>query len=895
MKVTFKVNYYTRWGEVVYVTGNVPELGNDDIDKAVPLCFAYGEEWSVDLEISKASVGKLRYNYLVKNENDGRITREWGVARCVSPVKSGVDELWLVDAWNSVSSVENTFLTSPFTDVLLKPQFVPCKGNGSETYTHLLKVKAPLLAKGEVVCVIGNCDALGNWTVDTPVIMSNENFPVWTVGLDLSGADGDIHYKYGIYDLYAGTFKYFEQGQNRIIPAAGPKKVVEVNDAFVRMDVSGWHGAGVAIPVFSLRSERSFGTGDFSDLKLMVDWAEKVGLKLIQVLPLNDTIGMHTDADVLPYAAISAFAFNPLFLDLTKLPVADDCSLMEEYGILQPELNSMERMDYLRVITFKLKYVAESYRFVKDKFLKSGDFKKFYAENEYWLKPYAVYCCLRDRKGTCDYREWEEFAVYSEEKADMLSQQVHPWFDDVAKWWYCQYQLHIQLREAVEYAHAHGVVVKGDIPIGVNRNSVDTWVSPELFNMDMAAGAPPDMFAVKGQNWELPTYNWEAIEATGFDWWRKRFEQMARYFDTFRIDHILGFFRIWQIPLKHREGIMGYLNPSIPLYVDEFEARGVWFDYERFTKPYITDEILWNNFGDDAQWVRDNCLYIEYGFAYRIKPGYATQTEVEKRYEKGEFSERVKWGLFDLISNVLLFEKEGSEGRQYYPRFGMQSLSTFAALDDKHKRVFEELYVDYFFRRQDMRWYRSGMDKLPALKAASNMLICGEDLGMMTHCVTQVMKELSILSLEIQRAPKTDKIEFFHPADAPYLSVVTPSTHDMSTIRGWWEEDHEVSQRFYNTQLGHCGDAPYFCEWWICRDILLQHLYSPAMWAIFQWQDLMSVSAELRRENPADERINVPSNSLYSWRYRMHINLEDLMRCDDFNNTLRDYIRQSGR
>ena len=413
--------------------------------------------------------------------------------------------------------------------------------------------------------------------------------------------------------------------------------------------------------------------------------------------------------------------------------------------------------------------------------------------------------------------------------------------------------------------------------------------------MDMQAGAPPDMFAVKGQNWELPTYNWDVIESTDFDWWKKRFQQMSCYFDTFRIDHILGFFRIWQIPMEQEEGIMGYLNPSVPLYVDEFESRGVWFDYERFTKPYITDHILWENFGEEADWVRQNCLYLEHGFAYRLKSEYLSQKAVKKLYEDGKISERVKWGLFDLISNVLLFEVPDSHGRQYYPRYGMEALSTFQALDESQKRVFRELSVEYFYRRQDAFWYQSGMRKLPALKRASNMLICGEDLGMMTHCVTSVMKELGILSLEIQRAPKDDKIEFFHPADAPYLSVVTPSTHDMSTVRGWWEEDYGVAQRFYNSQLGHWGKAPYFCEWWVNRDIVSQHLYSPAMWAIFQWQDLMGISPELRRENPNDERINVPSNSLFSWRYRMHMTLETLLECDDFNEFLRNSIEQSGR
>ncbi len=893
MKLIFKIDYFTRWNEELRIVGNIPQLGNSNEKSAVAMQYT-PNAWLFELEIPQNQIAKLEYNYLFVDKNSGVATREWGESRKIKCSKA-TQILHVIDAWNSISAVENTFMTAPFTEVLLRKNITPITTKLVRKYTHTFSVKAPLLAQNEAVCIIGNCDELGAWDVSNPVLLSNKNYPYWNVDLLLDNSTEEVHYKYAIYNVEENKFRCFEQGQDRIVPAAQAGEQVCVNDEFVRLDTNTWHGAGVSIPVFSLRSEKSFGCGDFTDLKLMVDWASKVGLKLIQVLPLNDTIGTHTDADVLPYAAISAFALNPLFMDISKLSLPKKDALIAEYQQLQPKLNGEDLMNFMEVINFKLKYIGASYLYNKEEFLKNPDFLEFFDANAYWLKAYAAYCCLRDKKGSCDYRTWGDFALFSEQKIEDISNPSHAWFDDVAQWWYCQYHLHLQLLEAVDYAHSCGVVLKGDIPIGVNRNSVDTWVAPELFNMDMAAGAPPDMFAIKGQNWELPTYNWGEIERTDFDWWKKRFEQMARYFDTFRIDHILGFFRIWQIPLKHQEGIMGYLSPSIPLYVDEFESRGVWFDYERFTKPYITDDILWNMFGDESQWVKDNCLYIEYGFAYRLRTEYQNQSDVEQRFVNGEFSERVKYGLFDLISNVLLFEVEGSEGRQYYPRFGMQTLSTFAALNNEQKRVFEELYVSYFFRRQDDRWYESAMQKLPALKAASNMLICGEDLGMMTRCVTEAMKNLSILSLEIQRAPKDDKIEFFHPANAPYLSVVTPSTHDMSTVRGWWEEDKDVSKRFYYNELGHGGDVPYFAEWWICRDVLLQHLYSPAMWAIFQWQDLMGISPELRREDPNAERINVPSNSLFSWRYRMHMTIENLLQCDDFNSTLENYIKKSCR
>ena len=166
---------------------------------------------------------------------------------------------------------------------------------------------------------------------------------------------------------------------------------------------------------------------------------------------------------------------------------------------------------------------------------------------------------------------------------------------------------------------------------------------------------------------------------------------------------------------------------------------------------------------------------------------------------------------------------------------------------------------------------------------------------MVPDCVPGVMKTLAILSLEIQRMPKDPARPFFHPDDAPYLSVVTPSTHDMSTIRGWWEEDRTVTQKFYNYELGQWGTAPFYCEAWINQLIVKQHLYSRAMWSIFQLQDLLGTNEEIRRENPNEERINIPADPKHYWRYRMHLTLEDLLTQTSFNTALQTLVSQAGR
>jgi 4-alpha-glucanotransferase len=457
--------------------------------------------------------------------------------------------------------------------------------------------------------------------------------------------------------------------------------------------------------------------------------------------------------------------------------------------------------------------------------------------------------------------------------------------------------LHTQLKAATAYAHEQGIIIKGDIPIGIYRNSCDAWMEPELYNMDMQAGAPPDDFAIKGQNWGFPTYNWQRMAEDGFGWWKRRFEQMSHYFDAFRIDHILGFFRIWSIPMHAVEGILGYFVPAIPVHVSEFGQKGIWFDYQRFCKPYLTEQVFRDLLGDDANWLY-GFVETREGGNYELKESFNTQQKVEAHFagqEDNEMNRRMKQALFDCISNVILLEPEGSNGQDFHFRIAMTSTISFRYLDQDVKWRLEELYVNYFYRRQDEFWKKLAMDKLPAIKRSTNMLVCGEDLGMVPGCVPDVMKQLGMLSLEIQRMPKDPTKTFFHPADAPYLSVVTPSTHDMSTIRGWWEEDRSKTQQFYNYQLGHFGGAPFYCEPWIVKEILVQHFHSPAMWSIFQIQELLGISTELRRQNPEDERINVPANPKHYWRYRMHISIEQLMKEDAFNEELISMVRSSGR
>ncbi len=903
MKLHFYLRFHTRFGQSLWLSGNTEELGNGDPSKAIPLVYLNEDFWQVVVDIKKKDLQKhLSYKYFLNNE-DGERVYEWGDDRELDDIHKDLQEIQLVDTWNHTGEFENVFYSAPFSKVLLKSNHTKSKGDSDKHYTHIFKVKAPLLQKNEVVCLSGTGKKMGEWTETDPLILAKkENW--WTIKLNLGDADIPIAYKYGVYNIKEKKFLGFEKGNNRILHSdASKKKITFLHDGFVHLANDTWKGAGVAIPVFSLRSKNSFGVGEFADIRLLVDWAKNTGLKLIQLLPVNNTMSSFTWMDSYPYSAISAFALHPIYINLEKVAGKDFADQLDSLKEKQKQLNELRVVDYEEVMKYKFSVLKELYEVMGVECLDSADFKDFFKENKHWLESFAAFCYLRDKYGTTNFSEWRTNGVYNKTEIDKLCSSKSPEYKDIGFYYFNQYHLHLQLKEAADYAHKKGIVLKGDIPIGISRHSCDAWVNPQLYNMCWQAGAPPDDFTAVGQNWGFPTYNWKRMQEDNFAWWKQRFEQMSSYFDAFRIDHILGFFRIWSIPAHAVQGIMGHFVPCLPVHINEFGEKGIWFDHARYCKPFISDEVLNEIFGDHSETVKENFLEANDRGTYDLAPGFETQLLVEEHFaalEDSAENEKLKLGIFDLISNVILFEENieqenGQTETGFHFRISMEKTSSFRHLLPQVQEKLKALYINYFYHRQDDFWYKEAMHKLPQLKAATNMLVCGEDLGMVPHCVPDVMQQLGILSLEIQRMPKDPKKEFFHPNDAPYMSVITPSTHDMSTVRGWWEENSVRTQHFYNHVLGQWGDAPQYCESWINRAVVLQHLYSPAMWSIFQLQDILGMSDTLRRENPNEERINNPANPKHYWQYRMHIPLEDLLKEKEFNKELKEYVIHSGR
>jgi len=896
MKLHFYVRFHTEVGQSLHISGNIAALGNGNLEKAFRMTWLNNDFWHGTVETDIAVPSKIHYKYILSYD-DGFKVVEWGDDKEIDVVKTGTEEIELVDSWNYAGEYENVFFTAPFQQTLLKENHTRLKIKSPKIFTHIFKVKAPLLQKNEVICLSGSGPALGDWDTAQAILLGREGGQC-SVRVNIPKENLPLFYKYGVYNIKEKTFVRFEEGENRFLFGDAANKLTILHDGFVHLPNNTWRGTGVAIPVFSLRSKDSFGIGEFTDLKLLADWSKKTKLRLIQILPVNDTSSTLTKADSYPYSAISAFALHPIYINLDEVAGKKNAAIVKALRKKQKQLNELPETDYEQVIKFKMDALREIFAAQKEDFLADPAWLDFFEGNKSWLIPYAAFCYLRDKNNTADYSQWKIYSNYDKTAIEKYVAPRARHYDEIALQYFIQYHLHLQLKNATDYARKQGIIVKGDIPIGIGRYSCDAWVNPGLYNMHLQAGAPPDDFAIKGQNWGFPTYNWKKMEEDGYAWWKRRFDSMSKYFDAFRVDHILGFFRIWSIPVHAVEGIMGYFVPAVPVHVNEFSERNIWFIPQRYTMPFITDSVLNEIFDGRAAEVKETFLTADNTGQYQLKEAFNTQRKVEKYFwERGEADQQdtLRQGLYDLISNVILFEKEGSNGTEFHFRFGMDTTSSFRHLEWHTQQQLKDLYINYFFQRQDLFWKKEAMNKLPVLKASTNMLVCGEDLGMVPYSVPDVMRQLGILSLEIQRMPKNPAKEFFHPNDAPYLSVVTPSTHDMSTIRGWWEEDKEKMQHFFNHELGQWGAAPSSCEPWINRAIILQHLYAPCMWSIFQLQDLLGMSETLRRADPAEERINVPSDPRHYWRYRMHLPLEQLAKEKEFNHELKEYIQDSGR
>lgn len=896
MTLHIELEYRTNWGEEIYVCGSIPELGGGDPEKSVPLHTQDGIRWSLQIEAQLPTGTSFEYSYYLFYDKKV-VRKEWNRFPRRIQLRNNKNQAYhCYDAWRDMPQ-DQLFYSSAFTQSLMgRTRSFPL----TRTYgkSLVIKVFAPRVIQGLSVGLLGDHPALGGWNTEKVLLMSDAAFPEWSIELDASRLCYPLEYKFVLYNPSNRKIIAWEEGFNRRLyePHIRSGETALISDQFLQFPTPEWKGAGVAIPVFSLRSEKSFGIGDFADLKQMVDWAALTHQKIVQLLPVNDTTMTHTWMDSYPYNSISIYALNPIYLSLSQMGTLKEKELQKRFSKKQKELNNLHTLDFEAVEHAKWEYFRLIYAQDGALTLTDPEFKYFFSKNREWLTAYATFSYLRDLYHTANFHEWPRLSVYNTAEVEALCAPFSEEYEAIAFYYYLQYHLHLQLSEVTEYAHQKGVVLKGDIPIGISRNSVEAWKEPHFFNLSRQTGAPPDDFSVNGQNWGFPTYNWKVMEADGYSWWVKRFTKMAEYFDAYRIDHILGFFRIWEIPQEAVHGLLGQFSPALPLLPHEIEEYGLSFHEELYTTPLIQEHFLEDLFGAQVQVAKDAFLEpADFEGKYKLRREYDTERKIETAFMGKKSPEQIQMRdkLYKIVQNVLFLHDHRNPGF-YHPRIAAQQTYLYQSLDEKTRLAFNHIHDDFFYRRHNDFWYQQAMEKLPRLIESTHMLVCGEDLGMIPECVPYVMKELQILSLEIQRMPK-GWTEFALPASYPYLSVSAISTHDMSTLRGWWKEDAGATQRFYNHILNHPGTAPEEATGSLCEDVIRQHLQGRSALCIFSLQDWLSMFEKWRNPDIDSERINVPANPRHYWRYRMHLTLEQMLGTNEITRKIRELLSITGR
>ncbi len=884
MQLHFTVGYTSSPGQLIIVS-----FFNKKLEFLLSCKLEYQNEntWSGAILLNTDAMSKsIHYQISLKNENSqGEQNILYKGSVNLKKIKS--NSVVISHRKSTAESMFDVRNSKPFKRVFKANNYGVIKSRSRKKVTHVFSVTYPLLQENIFLCLTGSAQKLNLFNNENPIFFKKKKNSTSTLKFNFSKEIFPIEYKIAFYDIDKKCIVEYESGSNNILQKQDDSNSLTIINSEPNCTNYLWKGSGINIPVFSLRTKDTWGSGDFLSIKALVDYASSVGMKMIQLLPVNDTIATHTEKDSYPYSAISSFALNPLYLNIEQLINHSNFSISENELEEVKRLNNLSGCDFTAVVDLKLTVLKRIFQFTDVDFLMDKEWLVFYENSYEWLIPYAAFCVLRDKYKSVDKSKWEVYEFYNVKQILSFVDPTSDYFPDVLFWYFVQYHLHLQLKEASKYAHKNKIILKADLPIGIAKQSVDAWVNPELFHMHMQAGAPPDAFSTIGQNWQFPTYNIQKMREDGFTWFIKRMKSLENYFDALRIDHVLGLFRIWSIPQNQVDGSMGIFVPAIPFNKSNFNQ--LVFDEVRLCNPFITDDFLSNIFKDDVDGIKE--IFFN---GLNLKEQFDDQQKIAAYLKSNTTFLHYQQQLFSIISNVILLN-DSYHADAFHFRINMQQTHSFQQLEEEQKHILNILYNQYFFENQNEIWEQEGTATLSMLAQSSKMLLCAEDLGMVPPFTEKVLTDLDILSLQIQQMPKTGNEYFSDTRNAKYPCVVMPATHDMAPIRLWWEQNKATAQLFFNTILNEPGNAPYFCEPWVCKKIIQLHLQSPAMWSVFLLQDLISIDGNVRRAIPSEERINDPSNPNQVWNYRMHVTLEDLMQADEMNKQLKQMIKESGR
>lgn len=849
-----------------------------------------GQHWSQTIELPTKKIEHLDYGFTVRTKHNF-IDEEKGHGQYSHTIfLKNAPYIHVKALWHSDQG-KNYLYSSAFSETI-NPFSCDKKSFEGVNNSDLLVAFTDFLPiKDYWVYLCGNTPGTGNWDTTKAVRGHNINNGSWAFPLsaDEISANG-LNYKYILVNELTGE-TIWEQGEDRTLKASdimtGVKNIIDTTTPVLPQN--NLKIAGVVIPIFSLRSKNGWGIGDFGDLNKLIDWAASVGLKAIQLLPVNDTTREGNWHDSYPYNPISTFALHPIYIDLNSLPVIKRKTKLKLYEQRRQNVNALAQLDYDEVFDLKESYLHDYYEENKQDILRSAKYKIFKHDNADWLIPYSFFRYLLKVNNTANFRKWPKFREYNQVELQRWA-IANNILDEIEFYGVMQYLLDKQLTQVHEHAKSKGVILKGDIPIGVSRDSATAWMQPEYLNFDSQAGAPPDFFSAHGQNWGFPTYNWENILRDNGQWWKDRLQHMAKYFDAYRIDHVLGFFRIWEIPIQHYYGTLGHFNPALPLTKQELKIMGFTDDPDYFTIPRFTEGEMQRHFTDLLPVAKE--FFFTYGDdgKWTISDKYVnSQRAIDSVLRDMGFAGNQRELFLSAYTNVLFIKDPTNPGLYHLNILGKESRA-HRHLSQTNAIAYDRIFEYFFYERHNSYWADEAYRRLPKLTCATSMLTCAEDLGMIPGCVPPVLKDLNILTLEIETMPKKPTGRFSKLKENPLYSVDTISTHDMAPLRLWWKQNPDAAAEYWTNILGHNTPAPALLSPKDCEDIVRHHMESTSLLSIISLQDWMGIDGDLRSDNLEQEQINHPEIPRHYWRWRMLPTIEELIDAEKFNQKVKQLV-----
>lgn len=647
---------------------------------------------------------------------------------------------------------------------------------------------------------------------------------------------------------------------------------------------------GILVSLSSLRTSKSTGCGEFSDLVPLAEWCRDTGQQIIQLLPVQDT-GTQSS----PYSALSAFALHPIYIRVSETeeyrnaPAEISRRIDSRLKEIKERYDGAVRFDYNGLLKEKMSLLRELYGVTDAASVRSKDLTAFVRSHR-WVRSYAVYRVLKERSDGAPWMNWSEHRDVDSDRIEALYKS-RSLSNDIDFYVWLQMTAEEQFSTAGAAVSKLGIALKGDIPILMNEDSVDVWAERDIFTTASRAGAPPDMFSDLGQNWDFPVYNWEALERRDYDWWKLRLKEASRFYHAYRIDHVLGFFRIWTIPERNFSGIPGYFWPQAGFTRDELHALG--FDDGRIKwlrEPHVqgswlrgllgerwheTAGNLFSRIGDEDLYLFSDAVMGETDITGSNLPDVAIGTVLQWYRDRA---------LLELPNGM------------FTQSWTFRECSRYQALYDHERNVFEAL-VHRAGEKSEELWEKHGTKLLTFMKESTDMLTCAEDLGVIPPSVPRTLADMGILGLRIPRwarewgAPGEPLISL---EDYPEMTVTAPSVHDTSTLREWWTREKGKELLWELLYPGEVCPESYDAH--TAERVVSGFSRTQSMILVFQIQDLLALSNAYRLPNEEDERINIPGTyNDFNWTYRIPIPLETLISDEKIAETIRQIIRSRAK